>query len=134
MEFQPGQALMKLGENGIGSVSSLVFGGGFAVRVPVGSWLMLEPNVLVGKHTMKIAGGPLPVNLDSREKSNQPFYQPGITIRTGPFQTGSFALSGFFDASLMTPIDFVLEGTDTGDKTILKTSLFNMRFGVGFHF
>ena len=130
MELQPGQALLRDG----GAVYSQVLGGGLAMRVPLGSWLILEPNLLIGKKTMRI-GSP---NIDDLEAVKQPFYHPGVTIRTGPFQTGGFALSGFFDASLMTPIDFVVEDAETvdgpEDQTILDTGRFNMRVGVGFHF
>ena len=116
-----------INESTDGSVTSLSIGIGFAYRIPLTKWLMLEPHFALGQQSLALEMSSEAISL--QESSG--FFMPGLTIRTGPYAVGPLKLSGFLDTAYQPSLSL----TDTSEMVDLLTSkvLVN-RFGLGIHF
>ncbi|MEC7240370.1 MAG: hypothetical protein VXW32_03975, partial [Myxococcota bacterium] len=122
----PGMAVIN---NGTGTFQKSSYGVGFAYRIGLTPWLLLEPHLVVGNQSISVSTG------SGRLFSNTDLLaEGGITLRAGTFAAGPIQLSGFVDAAGFNAIGVAVP-TPVGEPVeVVRPMPYTIRLGLGLHY
>ena len=120
---------MTVVNSGTGTFQRSSYGVGFAYRLGLTPWLLLEPHVVLGSQSIAVSSG------SGRLFSNSDLLaEGGITLRVGTFAAGPKQLSGFLDAVGFNAIGVSVPPPVGEPVEVVKPLPYSIRLGVGLHY